>query len=133
MFCWNRNKRSRSSMTHRPLRGTGSPSRIHFPVPLPGSTSAHDALAPRLEEVLQQPRRLALADAAIDLGRVMAGRLVEEPDSVLDGASLGVMGREIDPPDASERDRGRAHGAGFEGHIEVAARQALIVKRLAGL
>ena len=33
---------------------------------------------------------------------------------------------------AREGDRRRAHGAGLEGHVEVAARQALLAERLAG-
>ena len=39
---------------------------------------------------------------------------------------------EIDPADAREGDRGGAHGAGFERHVEVAAGQALVAQRLAG-
>src|SRR5918997_681355 len=87
---------------------------------------------PPLEELPQQGRRLALADAAIDLGSVVAGRLVEEAHAVLHRSALGVVGGEIDPPDAREGDRGRAHGAGLQGHVEIAVAEPLVVQNFAG-
>jgi hypothetical protein len=59
-------------------------------------------------------------------------RMPEEADAVLDRAALGIGCAEIHPPDAGESDRGRAHRAGFERHVEVAARQALVLEHLAG-
>ena len=44
---------------------------------------------------------------------------------MIDRAALGVRGAVIEPAQAGERDRARAHGAGLEGHIEIAADQPL--------
>jgi len=78
---------------------------------------------PRGEEVAQQGPRPALLDAAIDVRLMVAGRLLEPAGPVLDGAALGVVGAVIDPADAGEADGGGAHGAGFQGNIEIAIRQ----------
>ncbi len=90
------------------------------------------ALPPPLEELPQQSGCLALPDAPIDLGRVVAGRLVEEPDAVVHAAALRIMGSVIDPSDAGEGDRPGAHGAGLQRHIEIAAGQPFVVEGLAG-
>src|SRR5262245_13978728 len=74
---------------------------------------------PQLEKVAQQRRGLAFPDAAIDLGPVQAGRGGEIAHAVLDRAALGIGGAVIDPSDAGERDRRRAHRAGLERHVEV--------------
>src|SRR5260370_28572519 len=44
---------------------------------------------PRAKEILQQRRRLGLADAAIDLGPVQAGGRGEKAHAALDRAALG--------------------------------------------
>src|SRR5262245_17982319 len=59
--------------------------------------------APDAEEVPQQRRRLSLADAAIDLRSVLAGRGGEVAHAALDRAALGVGGAVIEPADAGER------------------------------
>jgi hypothetical protein len=53
----------------------------------------------------------------------MAGGRSKEPHAGIDRAALGVGRAVIEPADAGERDRARAHGAGFEGDIEVAVDQ----------
>jgi len=80
---------------------------------------------PLLEEILQQGAGLALAQAAVDLRRVMAGRLREEPRSVFHRAAFFVAGGEIKPADAGKGDRPRTHGAGLQGDIEIAVEQTL--------
>lgn len=63
---------------------------------------------------------------------MMAGRLGEEARPVLDGAPLGIGRAPIEPAQAGEGDRRRAHGAGLERHIEVAADEPLRAQRVAG-
>src|SRR5262249_43891870 len=87
------------------------------------------ASAPGAEEILQQPGRLGLADAAISFRAVLAGRGGEEPHPALDRAALGVDGAVIDPSDAGERDRRRAHGAGLERDVEIAVGEPLAAER----
>src|SRR5438034_8305082 len=76
--------------------------------------------APILEEPLQKRGRSRFIDTAIDLRSVMAGRLRENARPVLHAPALGVRGTEIKPPETREGDRGRAHGAGLERHVEIA-------------
>ena len=83
----------------------------------------------RLEEIPQQRRRFALADAAIDLRPVMAGRRREEAHAVLHRAALRIGGAVVEPADARKRDRRRAHGAGLERHVEIAVGQPLRAER----
>ena len=52
--------------------------------------------------------------------------------AILDRAALGVGGAVIEAADAGERDRRRAHGAGFERHIEVAVDEPFRAHRLGG-
>src|SRR5262249_6893986 len=80
----------------------------------------HRPSAPLAQEGLERRGRLGLADAAIDLGPVVAGRRGEEAHPVLDRATLGISGAVVEPADAGERDCGRAHGAGLERDVEVA-------------
>src|SRR5262245_6155179 len=82
-------------------------------------------LPPRAEEGAQKLPRRPLADAAIDLRPVVAGRLSEEAGAMLDGAALRVAGAEIEPAEPGEGDRRRAHGAGLERDIEISTLQAL--------
>ena len=72
------------------------------------------------------------ADAAIDLGPVVAGRRCEEAHAVVDGAALGIGRAVVEPADAGERDRRRAHGAGLERDMQVAVGQALRAERSRG-
>src|ERR1700682_1620444 len=53
---------------------------------------------PRLKEIPQQRRRLALTDRRLDLGDMMASRRREEPHAGLDGAALGIGRAVIQPP-----------------------------------
>ena len=46
--------------------------------------------------------------------------LLDDLSQELHASALGVRGTEIKPPDTREGDRGRAHGAGLERHVEVA-------------
>ncbi len=45
----------------------------------------------------------------------------EQPGAMLDAAALGIEGPEIEAADAGEADRRRAHGAGFEGDVQIGA------------
>lgn len=67
-----------------------------------------DVLSPVAEEVAKKRRGGRLADAGINLWRMVAGGRGEEPDPVLDPAPLGVAGAVIEPPDAREGDRSGA-------------------------
>ena len=55
----------------------------------------------------------------------MTGRRTEETHTVFDRAALRISSAVIEPPDARERDSGRAHCAGLKRHIEVAFRKPL--------
>src|SRR6185312_11281695 len=65
--------------------------------------------------------RLALTQAPVNLRRVVAGGRAEEARPVVDGPALGIGRRVIEPAQAGERDRARAHRAWLERHIEIAA------------
>ncbi len=84
------------------------------------------------EEGFEECRRLGFGEAGIDLWRVMAGRLAENARSVLDAAAFRVAGSVVEPPDAGERDRGRAHRTGFQCHVEIAIDQTLAFQNRAG-
>ena len=77
-------------------------------------------------------RGARLLDPAVDLGRVVAGRLAEDARPVLDATALGVGRAEVEPPDARERDGRRAHRAGLQRDVEVGVRQPLRSERGAG-
>ena len=77
--------------------------------------------------------RFVLVDPAVDLGPVVAGRRGEEPHAVVDRAALRVGGAVVEPPDAGERHRRGAHGAGLERHIEIAVGQPFGAERGGGL
>ena len=55
----------------------------------------------------------------------MAGRRREEAHAVVDRAALGVGRAVIEPADARERDRRRAHRAGLERDMQVAVGEPL--------
>ena len=82
-------------------------------------------LPPHLEKLLEQRRRLGLADRRIDLRHVVAGRLGKEPHAGIHRAALGIGGAVIEPPDPGERNRARAHRAGLQRDVEVAIDQPL--------
>ncbi len=75
---------------------------------------------------------MAFADPRIDLWRMMAGGLGVEAGAMLDRAALLVRGAVIEPADAREGDRRRAHRAGLQRHVEVEAGQAFGSDGLAG-
>ena len=56
---------------------------------------------------------------------MMAGRLVEEPDAVIDGSCLGIFGAVVEAPDAGLGDRSCAHGAWLQGNVEVGTVEAM--------
>ncbi len=55
----------------------------------------------------------------------MAGGLREKTRTVLHCAAFRIPGAEVKPADARERDRARAHGAGLQRHVQVAAHKPL--------
>jgi 23S rRNA pseudouridine2605 synthase len=82
-------------------------------------------VAARLKKPTQQGGGGALGDAAVDLRAVVSGRLGEYAGPVLDAATFRVERREIEPPDLREADRGGAHRAWLQAHVEVAAVEPL--------
>jgi 23S rRNA pseudouridine2605 synthase len=70
-----------------------------------------------------------LADAAIDLGPVVARGLVIEARPVLHRSHLRIGSTEIEPTDSREGGRGGTHGAGLQGDIEIATDKALAAER----
>src|SRR5688572_29488996 len=82
-------------------------------------------LALALEERLQQRRALHFIQTAEHFRPMMAGRLLEDLRAVLHATALGIAGGEDDAPEPGERDRGRAHRARLQRHVEIAQRQAL--------
>ena len=87
----------------------------------------------RGEEALQELGGSCLADAAIDLRRVMAGRLREEARAMLDGAALWVWRTEIEPAKPREGDGRGAHGARLERDVEIAIDEPLAAEPGASL
>src|SRR5450755_675047 len=83
------------------------------------------SLPPHPEKILQQGRRLGFTDGRVHLRHMMAGWLPEEPHAGFHRAALGVGRAVIEPADARERDRARAHGAGLQRDVEVAIDQPL--------
>lgn len=69
-------------------------------------------LPPLSPEIAKKPpqkrRRRGLADAGINLWRMMAGLGVKEPDAVLNRTAFRVGGGVVKPADAGKRDRGGA-------------------------
>ena len=64
--------------------------------------------------------RRGFADAADDLGAVVARRGVEYAGAVIDPAALRVVGAENQAADAKQADGVGAHRAGFQGDDEIA-------------
>ena len=119
-----RRRRARQGMAEA---GAGKPDQedcVETQVPL-------NRLAAVLEKLNQQGAGRFGADAAIDFGTMMAGRLLEEARAVLDRAHLLVRRAEIEPADAGEGNGGGAHGARLERHIEIAIGEPLAAE-LAG-
>src|SRR5580704_10104441 len=86
----------------------------------------------RAGKILEQGRRLRLADAGIDFRTVMTARRGEEPDPAVDRATLGIGGAVINAAEAGERDGARTHGAGLERDMEVAFGEPLAAERERG-
>src|SRR4051794_28436023 len=84
---------------------------------------------PRREEVAQQRAGLGLADAAVDLGAVVAAGRGEVAHAAFHRAALRVGSAVIEAADAGERQGGGAHRAGFQRHVEVAVDQPLGAER----
>ena len=64
---------------------------------------------------------------------MVAGRRRKEAHTADHRAALFVGSAEIEPADAGEGNRRRAHGAGFERHVEVGVAEALCRKRRGGI
>ena len=86
----------------------------------------------RGEEGFEESARFGFSQARIDVRHMMAGRLVENARTVLDAAAFPVTCPVINAPNAGEGDRGRAHRAGFQRHVEIAVDQAFAVQHRAG-
>ena len=99
--------------------------------PLTAPQAKLSDLTARLEELNQPRLRLRFADAAIDLGRVVAGGLPEEAGPMVHRAHLFVAGAVVDAADAGEGDGGGAHGARFERHVKIARADAFAAERFA--
>ena len=56
----------------------------------------------------------------------MAGVQSEEPGPMLDRPHLLVASRKIKPADAGEGDGARAHGAGLQRHMQIAAGEPFV-------
>ena len=82
------------------------------------SMPVHRLEAKNARNSLRPPR---LAQAPVDLRRVMAGGLAKEARAVVDRAALGVRSRIIEPAQSGEGDRARAHHTRLECHVEIAA------------
>ena len=78
----------------------------------------------RAKKARSSARGPRLLDPAVDLRRVVAGRLAEDARPVLDAAALGIGRAEIEPADARKRDRRRAHRARLQRDVEVGVRRA---------
>lgn len=81
--------------------------------------AAHRAppLSPRGEKTPQYIGGLGLADAAVELRRVMANGLREKTRAMLDRAALRIGRGPIKAAQAGEGNRRRAHGAGFKRDV----------------
>lgn len=88
--------------------------------------------APIAKEVLEQSGGFCFPESLIDLGAVMAGRLVEDPGAMFDAAALRIAGGIVEAPDTRERYRAGAHRAGFESDVEIAPGQPLILQHATG-
>lgn len=81
--------------------------------------SRQEGSTPTAKESAQHFYRLALAKSPIDLRRMVTGRMRVDARPVLDPAALRIRCGVIEPPDARERDGGRAHRAGFQRHVKI--------------
>jgi len=88
------------------------------------------AATPGPKEVAQEGGRLVSQEAGYYFQAVI-GFFHGETDDRTDGAGLGIVGSVDEAPDARLKDRPQAHSAWLDGHVEGAARQA-VVAGLAG-
>ncbi len=77
------------------------------------------------EKLLQKPGCRALGEPTIDIGRMVAGLLLEKPGTVIHSTALWVLSAVVEPSDPRKRDRACAHGAGLQSDIEIASDEAL--------
>lgn len=81
------------------------------------------ALTQTRKEILQQGCTRGLFEAADDFWRVVTGRLAEDTRAVFHTAALRIISPKNQPANARKRYGLRAHGAGLQGHIQVAVGQ----------
>ena len=84
-----------------------------------------DAAAARGRSCAAVGRRALSRRSRIDLRHMVAGRLAEEAHAADHRAAFFVGRAEIEPADAGERNRRRAHRAGLERHVEIGAGEPL--------
>src|SRR5262249_4729778 len=80
-------------------------------------------LAPGGEKLLEQRRGASFADAADYLRRMMAGRLLKEPGTVLNRTALGSAAPEEEARTPGTGDGRGAQGARLERDVEVAVHE----------
>jgi len=83
----------------------------------PRSTSRTSPIA---KKGAQQTAGAPFLDPAVNFRPVMGGRLVEQARAMLDCPAFWIVGAEIEPAQAGQGDRGRAHRARLEGNVEIA-------------
>lgn len=64
---------------------------------------------------------------------MVAGGLGEKAWTIGHSTHLLIACPEIEPPDARVTDRSCAHGAGFQGHVQVGTAQPLLTQQLCAL
>ena len=79
-------------------------------------------LTPSAEKIFEQLAGTLLINAAQHLRHMVAGRLLKETTTMFYAATLGIIGGKNKPSYPRQADCPRAHGTGFEGHIEIAFR-----------
>ena len=85
-----------------------------------------------LGEKLPQHRRTGLfPKPPIDLWRMVAGALGENPGTMVNATAFGIKRPKIKPPETSERESLSAHGAGFQGDIKITSEQTGCAEALA--
>ena len=85
-------------------------------------------LAPRAEKRFQQLGSLVFANAPINFGAMVNGRLLKQARTMFDSAAFAVAGSIIEPCDTGMGDRAGAHRAGFECHPKIAADKSVGAK-----
>ena len=78
------------------------------------------------EKRLQQLHGLPGQNPRSNFDAMIQGRSVEHLQARANGAALGIVGAVNQPRDARLHQRARAHGAGFDGHVQRGAVEAMI-------